>query len=488
MSFRPLFTKKQPIKPASAIRRSRRLGSSLQCLEDRRMMAGDVALLPIEAEYVDVSTFDSNTSDWSLDPLADFEFAGGAEPFKQQLTTSGEIDPNDLIFSASIVPTLAQELDARYDLMESDDYHTNCLGQNERWVRSNNGGWFYLTPEGDFFQWRGSFGNSRHLATFDTSYYDNPDLIAEPETADVEVVIEGGVLQIIPGTDYAGSFHVEVGATDGVQGATDLVLVTVTPPEPIDDFKAPTNEDDPGGEDDPEETPTPPPVLMVIANQDFYFQEYADTRASLEAAGLEVVVAAATTDTSTPHAGSGQGAGSGEVMPDLSILDASADDYSAIVFVGGWGSSMYQYAYEGTYNNGYYNGSEAVKLATNDLINDFVDQDKYVTAICHGVSVLAWARVDGASPIDGKTVSAWANTSPGSDTAFNTTRQEVEFNGGIMVDSGSVGDPTTAEDDVIVDGRIITAENYDSAAMFGEVIGDMVNDPAYIDEIFAEWE
>ncbi|PQO41978.1 hypothetical protein [Blastopirellula marina] len=487
MSFRPLFTKNKPIKPASASRRRRRLGSSLQCLEDRRMMAGDVALLPIEAEYVDVSTLAPNTTEWTLDPLADFEFAGGADPFEQQLTASGEIDPNDLIFSASIVPTLAQELDARYDLMESDDYHTNCLGQNERWVRSNSGGWFFLTPEGDFFQWRGSFNNSRHLATFDASYYDNPDLIAEPETADVEVVIEGDVLKIIPGVDYTGSFQVAVGATNGFGGATDLVLVTVTPPEPIDDFKAPTNEDDPGGEEDPEELPTPPPVLMVIANHDFYYQEYADTRTSLEEAGLEVVVAAASTDTATPHNGSGQ-VGSGEVTPDLSILDASADDYSAIVFVGGWGSSMYQYAYEGTYDNGYYNGTEAVKLATNELINDFVDQNKYVTAICHGVSVLAWARVDGVSPIDGKTVSAWANTSPGSDTAFNTTRQEIEYNGGIMVESGSVGVAGTAEDDVIVDGRIITAENYDSASVFGDVIGEMVNDPAYIDEIFAEWE
>ena len=35
------------------------------------------------------------------------------------------------------------------------------------------------------------------------------------------------------------------------------------------------------------------PVLMVIANRDFYYQEYADPRAQLEAAGIGVVVAAA---------------------------------------------------------------------------------------------------------------------------------------------------------------------------------------------------
>ena len=44
----------------------------------------------------------------------------------------------------------------------------------------------------------------------------------------------------------------------------------------------------------------PLPVLLVTADErDFYFQEYHDTRHSLEAAGLEVVVAASTTSPAT---------------------------------------------------------------------------------------------------------------------------------------------------------------------------------------------
>ena len=34
----------------------------------------------------------------------------------------------------------------------------------------------------------------------------------------------------------------------------------------------------------------------------------------------------------------------GNVRPDLALSDVKAEDYSAIVFVGGWGSSMYQYS------------------------------------------------------------------------------------------------------------------------------------------------
>ncbi len=95
----------------------------------------------------------------------------------------------------------------------------------------------------------------------------------------------------------------------------------------------------------------PSPVLMVISNQDFWYQDYADTRATLEAAGLEVVVAATTTDVARPHANSGQGADGGFVTPDLALTDVEAEDYSGIVFSGGWGMAQYQYGYEGTYHN-----------------------------------------------------------------------------------------------------------------------------------------
>jgi putative intracellular protease/amidase len=219
------------------------------------------------------------------------------------------------------------------------------------------------------------------------------------------------------------------------------------------------------------------PVLMVIANRDFYYQEYADTRRGLEENGLRVRVAAATRTLSHPHPNSGQGPDGGLVMPDVAITAADASNYSAIVFVGGWGSSSYQYAFAGTYNNAAYNGAVSVEQATNELINDFVMQDKYVTAICHGVSVLAWARVDGVSPIAGRTVSAYGLSAPafaGATPDQLTTRWHVESNGATMVASGSVGNPFTAADDVIVDGKIITAENFDSALAFGRTIADQL--------------
>lgn len=235
----------------------------------------------------------------------------------------------------------------------------------------------------------------------------------------------------------------------------------------------------------------PLPVLMVIANQDFYYREYSDTRRSLEASGLDVVVAATTTERSLPTPDSGQSDRSGGmILPDLALTDVEAGDYSAIVFVGGWGSSMYQYAYsdpnfDGTidsyYADHFYDGEGNLgkgKIVVNDLINEFVERDKHVAAICHGVTVLAWARVDGESVLHGKKVAASVNGSPATyyldrwyaDNELSVYEQVVDNGGFANPYSGEYGDPSTAADDVIVDGRIITAENYDSAFLFGRVI------------------
>lgn len=68
----------------------------------------------------------------------------------------------------------------------------------------------------------------------------------------------------------------------------------------------------------------------------------------------------------------------------------------------------------------------------------------------HGVTVLAWARVDGVS-------------------SSQTTSQQGphHFDGKLLSARDLTREQSTSHtyDDVIVDGRIITAENYDSAML-----------------------
>lgn len=214
-----------------------------------------------------------------------------------------------------------------------------------------------------------------------------------------------------------------------------------------------------------------PAVLMVLANEAFYYQDYNDSRQELEAAGFRVEVGAASLNIARPQWGTGQGADGGLVRPDVALANVDASRYSAVVFVGGYGASAYQYGFDGVYSKDFLNGSLSVKEQVNRIVNDFVDQDKYVGAICYGVTVLAWARVDGESLLAGRSVAAFNGMAPPSTVAGSTsTRWQIESNGGVMFASGSIGDPRTAADDVWVDGKIITAENASSARRFGQVL------------------
>jgi putative intracellular protease/amidase len=85
--------------------------------------------------------------------------------------------------------------------------------------------------------------------------------------------------------------------------------------------------------------------------------------------------------------------------------------------------------------------------------------------VCHGTTVLAWARVDGVSPLQQQRTDAAFQTLRGTDP----TQPGIVFVGGWgssmyqYAHSDPAAGRSTVADDVIVDGRIITAENYDSA-------------------------
>ena len=220
-------------------------------------------------------------------------------------------------------------------------------------------------------------------------------------------------------------------------------------------------------------------VLLVIANEHFFYREYADPLAALQQAGIDVDVAAGRKATCRPHPNSGQ-RGSGNVMPDVALSDVRADDYDAIMFSGGWGSSMYQYAFQGSYQNHAYNGDRRTKSTVNRLLNDFIRQDKYVGALCHGVSVLAWARVNGRSILAGKRAVASPRQGPAGNYGSRTNQRQplsrwnAETNGARLTPARSIGNRSTSADDVAVDGKIITGEDDNSARLFGETLAKLV--------------
>ena len=166
-------------------------------------------------------------------------------------------------------------------------------------------------------------------------------------------------------------------------------------------------------------------VIVVIAEKNFQDVEYGDTRKALEKAGIIVRTASKT------H-GIKKGVFGEEVEVDFSFKEVYADDFEAIVFIGGGGAQKY------------INDGEATELA-----RDFFDAGKITAAICIGPLILASSGI-----LKGKKATVW-------DDGEGTQIKMLEGAKAEFVD-----------EDVVLDGNIITANGPNAAKAFGKAIAE----------------
>ena len=77
-----------------------------------------------------------------------------------------------------------------------------------------------------------------------------------------------------------------------------------------------------------------PRALMIIAQEVFRDEEYAEPKAVLERAGVNVT-------TASRAAGPAHGKLGMEAIADVGIVDVDPEEYDAIIFVGGTGAATY---------------------------------------------------------------------------------------------------------------------------------------------------
>ena len=111
-------------------------------------------------------------------------------------------------------------------------------------------------------------------------------------------------------------------------------------------------------------------VLMVIASSNFRDEEYSIPRAAMEQEGAKITVASSKMTESVGMLKKEK------VKPDVLITKVSADDFDAVVVIGGPGAKEY-YAYK-----------SALKLAKQAF-----EKRKIVAAICIAPAILANAGV-----------------------------------------------------------------------------------------------
>jgi len=166
-------------------------------------------------------------------------------------------------------------------------------------------------------------------------------------------------------------------------------------------------------------------VGFIIAFRGFKDEEYLKPKAILESGGVEV-------ETFSNKKGVAIGTeGEGVVVKELDDLDA--EDFHAIVFVGGPG------ALDGLDNQGSYSVAQTA-----------VTENKILGAICISPVILAKAGV-----LKDKKATVWTSS------LNKKPRQILKDNNAIFIDK-----------DVVVDGNIITANGPSAAEGFGQKILD----------------
>ncbi len=164
-------------------------------------------------------------------------------------------------------------------------------------------------------------------------------------------------------------------------------------------------------------------IAMIIAKNGFRDEEYLEPKEIFIKSGFEV-------ETFSSSTGTAKGMIKATVEVKKSINELKVDDYDAIIFVGGVGSSEY------------WENSLAHKIA-----KEAVEKDKVLAAICIAPITLAKAGV-----LKGKKA-----------TVFSSEVTQLKALGAIY----------TAKD-VETDGKIVTASGTHAAKQFGEKIKELL--------------
>ena len=173
-------------------------------------------------------------------------------------------------------------------------------------------------------------------------------------------------------------------------------------------------------------------ILMIVAPEKYRDEELEIPKSHFEEKGIEVVVAS--TKKGTCHGMMGR-----SVEATLSLDEVNADDYDAVVFVGGGGTPMIR------------KEEKAIEIA-----KDAASKGKVVAGICWACTTLAKAGL-----LEGKKATVWV----GNDAEYEMTTDKVMEKFGAHVQ----------KDGLVVDGKFVTADGPAHAKQFAEAIEKLIS-------------
>lgn len=153
-------------------------------------------------------------------------------------------------------------------------------------------------------------------------------------------------------------------------------------------------------------------IVMIIAFENFRDEEYSEPKVVFEKAGFSITTASSMPGTATGKFGIKQ-------KVDITLDQVKAEDYAAVLFIGGQGSFEY------------YDNPTCHKIA-----QETVKQGKILGAICAAPGILARAGV-----LKGKKATMFDDTGEFNKYGATYTGKDVEIDGNIITATG----PKTAK-------------------------------------------
>lgn len=170
----------------------------------------------------------------------------------------------------------------------------------------------------------------------------------------------------------------------------------------------------------------PKKALFIVAQEGYQDNEYNIPKQILEKANIEIT-------TASKKAGLCKGALGGSTNASIALEDLDVADYDAVVFIGGPGAVIYQH-----------------DLQAHLTAQEATTRNKILAAICIAPTILAYAGV-----LEGKQATVW-----------NNDKKQAR----ILTDNEAI----FVDQDLVVDGRIITANGPPAADKFGKKILELL--------------
>ncbi len=167
-------------------------------------------------------------------------------------------------------------------------------------------------------------------------------------------------------------------------------------------------------------------IVMVVAPQDFRDEEYFIPKKIFQENKLQVITVSESVKVATGKLG-------GRITIDMDISRIRAKDYDSIVFVGGPGAKQF-----------------IGDMNINSLVNEFVNQNKLVCAICIAPLILAKAGV-----LKNRKATVWDG-----DGEHYKIFQSLEID--------------YKKDGVVYDGQFVTGNGPEVASEFAEKIVEIL--------------